>query len=71
VCGRETDEKSTWLTIGGPLKGAYAVIDFNHLFIEFVSDFGIRVDDPCKAHDDTENIYLNPEQTTFKDLKFH
>jgi hypothetical protein len=72
VCGtKNTEEKSTWKNIGGPLKGSYAVISAKNDYNEFVSDFGMRVADPCKAHDDSKNIDLTPESTTIKDLKFH
>jgi len=71
VCGTKTEEKSAWLTIGGPLKGSYAVIDFTDYYQQYVSDFGIRADDPCRAHDDTELIDLTPEKTAVKDLKFY
>ena len=72
VCGTKNNEhESTWLTIGGPLKGNYAVINFTDTATEYVSDYGMRVDDPCKAHDDTKYIYLTSDQTTVKDLKFH
>jgi hypothetical protein len=26
VCGNETDTSSEWITLGGPIKGSYAVI---------------------------------------------
>ena len=29
------------------------------------------MDDPCKAHDDSKNIFFSAEKTTVKDLKFH
>jgi len=55
VCGNGIESRgaSPWISLGGPVKGSYLIIDTTDKTIEYVLDFGLRVDDPCKAHDDT------------------
>ena len=38
---------------------------------DYISDFGMRVEDPCQAFDNHLNINLNPNKRTVKDLRFH
>jgi len=59
--------------LGGPIKGSYAIIDEagRGERYDYISDFGMRVEDPCKAIENTLNINLTPHNTTTKDLKYH
>ena len=71
VCGTETETSSGWLPVGGPIKGSYVVKDGTDDIYDYISDFGMQVQDPCKAFDNKLNINLNPTNRTFKDLKYH
>ena len=72
MCGtKNNEERASWVTVGGPVKGSFAITDSIDYFNYFVSDIGVRVDDPCKAHDDNIDIQLTPAKTAVKDLKFH
>ena len=72
MCGtKNNEERSFWVTVGGPIKGSFAITYRSDLLNNFVSDIGVRVDDPCKAHDDNTHIQLSPAKTAVKDLKFH
>ena len=57
--------------MNGPVKGSYAIIYASDDLYSYVSDFGMRVDDPCKAQDDDLYINLTPGFSTVKDLKYH
>ena len=69
--GIETDTSSGWIPVGGPLKGAYAIKNGTDNSYDFISDFGLRVGDPCQAVDNKLSINLDPTSTTVKDLKYH
>ena len=71
VCGIETDESSGWISLGGPIKGSYALKNGEDRFSDYISDFGMRVEDPCQATDNKLNINLRPSHTTIKDLRYH
>jgi len=72
VCGIDTDIPSGWITVGGPIKGFYMVTNGEDAFYEYISDFGVFVEDPCQAVDNTtQKIGLNPTHTSIKDLKYH
>ena len=71
VCGIETDESSGWISMGGPIKGSYAIKNGEDRFNDYISDFGMRVKDPCQATDNKLNINLSPRNTTVKDLRYH
>ena len=72
VCGTKTNTASKWISLGGPIKGSYAVKngqDANNF--DFISDFGMRVEDPCQAKDNKLSINFASTNTTVKDLKYH
>ena len=71
VFGIKTDNSTGWLSVGGPIKGSYATKLGEHIFYDYISDFGLRVGDPCQAVDNKLNIDLNPRHTTVKDMKYH
>jgi len=72
VSGRETDTSSGWMPLGGPIKGFFLVINGKDSYYDYISNFGVYVQDPCQAVDDiTQKISLNPTQTSIKDLKYH
>ena len=76
MCGRKGDSSSEWTSIGGPIKGSYAVkapVDTSNDLggYDYISDFGMRVEDPCQAVDNNLKIHLTPTSTTVKDLKYH
>ena len=62
VCGNKTDNSSEWISLGGPVKGSYAIKDGENEDEgnDYISDFGMRVEDPCKPFDNKQNINLNP-----------
>jgi len=47
VCGTETETSSGWITVGGPIKGSYAVKNGTDDAYDYISDFGFYVEDPC------------------------
>ena len=59
------------MSVVGPLKGAYVVKDGFDIYFDYISDFGVYVDDPCQAVDNKVNIILDPTNKTVKDLKYH
>ena len=71
VCGTKTSTESEWISVKGPVKGSYAIIYATDALYNYVSDFGMRVEDPCKAQDDDLYINLTPGNTTEKDLKYY
>jgi len=71
VCGNEAGNSFGWIPIGGPIKGSYAVKDGEDGLNDYISDFGLFVEDPCQAVDNIKNIDLSPTQMSVKDLKFH
>jgi hypothetical protein len=71
VCGTETDLSSEWTPVVGPIKGSYVIKDGQDINYDYISDFGLYVDDPCQIFDNKMTINLNPRNTTTKDLKFH
>jgi len=58
---------TTWISIGGPVKGSYMVREGKDL----VTDWGLRVDDPCKAVDNLERISMKISHTAYRDLRYH
>ena len=60
VCGIETVISSEWISIGGPIKGSYAIKNGQDSYQDYISDFGMIVADPCKIIDDKLNIKLTP-----------
>ena len=52
VCGKETDTFSGWMPVGGPIKGFYIVKNGEDKYYDYISDFGVYVEDPCQAVDD-------------------
>ena len=71
VCGKETGTSSGWMPIGGPIKGFYVSKNGEDLAFDYISDFGVYVEDPCQAVDDMMNIDSDPQNKTVKDLKYH
>ena len=71
MCGTQTDTSYGWVPVGGPIKGFYAVKDGETSFYDYISDFGVYVEDPCQAVDNMMNIYSHPQNKTVKDLKYH
>lgn len=71
MCGTETENSSAWISVGGPIKGSYALKNGEDKLYDYSSDFGVRVGDPCQAVDNKLNINLNPRNMTVKDLKYH
>ena len=59
VCGTKTDTSSGWMLIVGPIKGFYIIKNAVDNAQDYISDFGVYVDDPCQAVDDKHNIFLN------------
>ena len=57
--------------MGGPLKGSYAVKNGTDATYDYISDFGLYVDDPCQAVHNNQNINMSPRNTTVKDMKYH
>jgi len=60
VCGRDTDTSSGWIPVGGPIKGFFMVKNGQYKEFDYISDFGMYVEDPCQAVDDKMNIYSKP-----------
>ena len=58
--GTETDMASRWILIGGPIKGSYVVKNGLDAVYDYISDFGVIVEDPCQAVDNTLNINMDP-----------
>ena len=71
VCGTQTDESSGWVPVVGPIKGSFIVKNGADAEFDYISDFGVFVQDPCQAFDNKLNINLNPSNRTVKDLKYH
>ena len=71
MCGTETSTSSGWMHVVGPIKGSYVVKDGQDNTFDYISDFGLSVQDPCQAFDNKLNINLNPANRTVKDLKYH
>jgi len=61
------------MPVGGPVKGSYILKHRNDDtgIGDYISDFGLFVEDPCQAVDNTKHISLNPTHTTMKDIKYH
>ena len=59
------------MPIGGPIKGFYLSKVGYDDYHDYISDFGVYVEDPCQAVDSTQKISLNPKHTSVKDLKYH
>jgi hypothetical protein len=60
--------------MGGPIKGSYAIKYIPYLedlYQDYISDFGVYVEDPCQAIDNKRKITLTPGYTTSRDLKYH
>jgi len=71
VFGTETTTTSGWIPVGGPIKGSYVVKDDEDQQYDYISDFGLYVQDPCQAFDNKLKMNLNPNNKTIKDIKFH
>ena len=76
IFAQETSEvdketSSEWISVGGPIKGSYAKKNGEDEYYDYIVDFGLRVEDPCQALDDTLNINFSPSHTTVKDLRYH
>ena len=73
-CGFETGTSSEWIFMGGPIKGSY-VIKYSPILPDtlqdYISNFGVYVEDPCQAIDNKSKINLTPGYTTSRDLKYH
>ena len=67
----DTSTSTKWTSVGGPIKGSYAVVNGQDPINDYISDLGFRVEDPCQAVDNNLNINLSPSYTTVKDLKYH
>ena len=59
------------MSLGGPIKGSYVIKNGEDDKYDYISDFGMYVEDPCQAIDNKMKIDLNPTRTTVKDLKYH
>ena len=51
---------SGWMPVGGPIKGFYIVKNGEDAAYDYISDFGVYVEDPCQAVDDQMNIKSDP-----------
>lgn len=71
VCGTKTDTSSGWMSLLGPIKGSYVIKNYQDSDEDYISDFGLRIEDPCQAKNNKQNIDLTPGQTSVKDLKYH
>ena len=72
VCGIQSEMQSEWVSVGGPIKGSYALLyQKNSKVYDYIQDFGMRVEDPCQAIDNKLSINMTPSYTTVKDLKYH
>jgi len=71
VFGTETTSFSGWMPVVGPVKGSYLVKIGTDDSYDYISDFGLYVQDPCQAFDNKLTINLNPTNRTVKDLKYH
>ena len=71
MCGTATSTASGWISIGGPIKGAYVVKSGSDIVHDYISDFGVYVDDACQAVDNKANILMSPTHKTVKDFKYH
>jgi len=47
VCGTKTNESTEWIPIVGPIKGSYVVKNGQDYEYDYISDFGLQVQDPC------------------------
>jgi hypothetical protein len=48
------------MPIGGSIKGFFIVKNGQYEAYDYISDFGVFVEDPCQAVDDEKNINSNP-----------
>jgi hypothetical protein len=48
------------MLVGGPIKGSYIVKVEEDNLNDYISDFGVYVEDPCQAVDDKVNIISDP-----------
>jgi hypothetical protein len=71
VCGVISGISSEWIFLGGPIKGSYVIKSNEDVVNDYISDFGMRVGDPCQIVDNSMKINLNPTNRTVKDLKYH
>ena len=63
MCGKETPGNvDGWMQIGGPIKGSILLTNENDKDItyDYISDFGMYVEDPCQAKDNLMNINSHP-----------
>ena len=71
VIGIETEMTEEWIFVGGPIKGSYIIKKAADTSYDYISNFGMRVEDPCQVIDNKLNINLKFSNTTIKDLKYH
>jgi len=71
VSGLKTDTKSEYVLVGGPIKGSYVIKNGEDVTYDYISDFGVRVEDPCQAVDNKQNMFLSPGYSTSKDFRYH
>ena len=71
MCGIETDISSEWIFVGGPIKGSYVIKVNKDRIYDYISHFGMRIEDPCRIIDNNQKIYLNPRKVSTKDLRHH
>jgi hypothetical protein len=60
--------------MGGPIKGSYAIKykpSLTDNAQDYISNFGVYVEDPCQAIDNKRKITLTLGYTTSRDLRYH
>jgi hypothetical protein len=67
----DNDMSSRFITLGGPIKGSYAIQNGECYRYDYITNFGMRVEDPCKVIDNKYNINFSPNYVTVKDLRYH
>jgi len=48
------------MPIYGPIKGSFVVKNGQDAKYDYISDFGVYVEDPCQVFDNKLNISLDP-----------
>ena len=69
IVGTASSFKSPEISIGGPVKGSYAVIQYATHYYEYVREWGFRVEDPCKTPFNGTTFYVT--KTHERDLQYH
>ena len=58
--------------VRGPIKGSYIVKMHEDRTYDYIGDFGLYLEDPCQAIDNTtQSISLDSTHTSVKDLRYH